>query len=245
MPAGREAAEASRRAPWSQPIAQRQANSSSATAALGSAQLVEGGQEQLLDRALERPQGQALLHRAVGGVLVEALEGRPQARQLLAGALWRWRASSIAEVMLPVSARASRRVCSSTSSYWRWLPGVRSRLGEAEAALPAAQGVGVDAENLGGGVVFVIAGAHAGLPGSRPGAMIPGELRRFTAVIGKFAENLCRILCGPASALAGRPTANCRRPSPAPATSRCLRACSRLLGLVRRARGRRRRRPRR
>ena len=34
----------------------------------------------------------------------------------LAGAAWRWRASSIAEEMLPVWASASRRVCSSTSS---------------------------------------------------------------------------------------------------------------------------------
>src|SRR5260221_6520 len=34
----------------------------------------------------------------------------------LAGASWRWRASAIAEEMLPVVASASRSVCSSTSS---------------------------------------------------------------------------------------------------------------------------------
>jgi hypothetical protein len=34
----------------------------------------------------------------------------------LAGAAWRWRASSIAEEMLPVSVSASRSACSSTSS---------------------------------------------------------------------------------------------------------------------------------
>ena len=38
---------------------------------------------------------------------------------LVAGADWRWRASSIAEEMLPVCESASRRVCSSSSSYWR------------------------------------------------------------------------------------------------------------------------------
>ena len=35
---------------------------------------VDRRQQQLLDGALERPQGEALLDRAVGGVLVEALE---------------------------------------------------------------------------------------------------------------------------------------------------------------------------
>ena len=79
MPAGREAAEARRRAPCSQPIAQRDANSSSALAVGIGGEAVDRRQQQLLDRALQGTHREALLDRPVGGLLVEALEGGEQA----------------------------------------------------------------------------------------------------------------------------------------------------------------------
>ncbi len=78
-------------------------------------EVVDRRQEHLLDRALERAHREAFLDRAVGGGLVEALESGQQAAVARRGRL------ALAREFdrggdVPVSARASRSVCSSTSS---------------------------------------------------------------------------------------------------------------------------------
>ena len=126
---------ARRRAPCSQPVAQRHAYSSSASPFERADAGVEGGQEDLLDRALERPDRQALLELAVGGCLVEAVERGEQARRRgwpAAAAA----ATSMAEEMLFVSRSASRSASISPSSYWRWLPSVRARAGGSPGGAP-------------------------------------------------------------------------------------------------------------
>ena len=89
---------------------------------------LERGQQHLLDGALHRAHGEALLEDAVGDVLVEVVEGVEQAGRD-DGPSPRWRASSIAEEMLCVSSSALRSDSSSVRSYWRWPPCVRRGFG--------------------------------------------------------------------------------------------------------------------
>ena len=115
IPAGREAAAARRRAPCSQPVAQREANSSSARRSGSAASLSIAGSS---SSSTVRSSGRSarLSSIAWSAAPSSKLSKATSRLSLLAGAAWRWRASSIAEEMLPVSASASRSVCSSISS---------------------------------------------------------------------------------------------------------------------------------
>ena len=146
-PWGREAGGTRRRAACSQPVAQRQPTSSSASRPSRAASVSSAGKQQLLDGALERAHGQALLHVAVGGVVVEALPGVEQAR---GGA--RPRASTAHELHrrgdgVGLDERAAQRL-ELLELVLAVSTGGAPGAGEAEAALPAPQGVHAHAEQL-------------------------------------------------------------------------------------------------
>ena len=115
IPAGREAAEARRRAPCSQPVAQREANSSSASRSGSAASWSTAGSS---SSSTVRSSGRSARLSSIARSAAASSKLSKAASRLssLAGAAWRWRASAIAEEMLPVWASASRRVCSSISS---------------------------------------------------------------------------------------------------------------------------------
>ena len=108
-------------------------------------------QQHLLDRALDRAQPEALLQQAVRCVLVEAVEGSGQPRRgrralaPLTGERDRRRD------IVGLGERQTQRL-DLGSEYWRCPPAERCGLGEAVAALPAAQGVGADAEHHGSSI---------------------------------------------------------------------------------------------
>ena len=107
--AGRAAAR--RRAPCSQPVAQRHACSSSASPFGPSRGELERGQQHLLDGALDRADREALLELAVGGGLVEAVEGGDAGAAGEAGPRPRRRATSTAlEMLLGLAQRLAQRL---------------------------------------------------------------------------------------------------------------------------------------
>ena len=117
------------------------------------AQGLDGGQQDLLDRALDGADGEALLQHAVGLDLVEAPEGRRAGARASTGRVPRCAGHrTTAEDTFCVSSKAARSasICAEVE-----LPVPARRavgLGEAEAALPGAQGARADAQHGGGGV---------------------------------------------------------------------------------------------
>src|SRR6185295_10504990 len=105
----------------------------------------------LLHSALQRAQREALLDRAVGGVLVEALQRREQVavvrRRGLALARQLYRRGDVAGLGEGVAQRLQLDQLVVAVVALRAL-----RRGKAVAALPAAQRVGADPEHFGGGV---------------------------------------------------------------------------------------------
>ena len=118
----RVAGGATRLAAASQPVAQRHAKpprpSPSSSAAIR-------GEQHLLDGALDRAHGEALLEDAVGLDLVEALRARRAGATGVAGPAPRSRASEIADETFWVSSKAARSASISPRSNCRWPPAVR------------------------------------------------------------------------------------------------------------------------
>ena len=108
---------------------------------------LDGGQQDLLDRAVHRPDGQALLHHAVGGHLVEVVEGiqQPAGRAGALAALARDLDGGGDVVGLEKGAAQRLQLDELVLAV---ATGGAAGLGIAEAALPAAQRVGADPEQL-------------------------------------------------------------------------------------------------
>ena len=126
--AGRRDARARRPASRS-PSARRSRTRGRGALAVGVERL-DAGQQHLLDGALDRAHGEALLEDAVGLVLVEAREGAAQARRRGRARRRARGRSAIAEEMLWVSSKAARSASISARSNWRWPPAVRRGSGK-------------------------------------------------------------------------------------------------------------------